>query len=118
LRVAFERKDWQLSNRVCWFGSIHRFEKMVLPACEQAVALAPEAGKIDVTDSRGLARALAGNTAGALKDFTATLESLKVEKDMGGYDAAFLQRREGWIAALKEGRNPFNEALLKSLRIE
>lgn len=104
LRLALERKEWELSNEICWSGSIHGFTKLVLPACEQVVAIAPETWKDMIKDSRGLARAMTGDTTGSIEDFTAAVKPIKDLKDMGVYDAAFLQRREDWITALKEGR--------------
>jgi WD40 repeat protein len=116
LDVSLMMKDPEPNNVLCWFGSIHGFAEMVKPACERAVALAPEVSKGWSRDSRGLARALTGETAGAIEDFTAAVDSIRNLKDISGSGTAFLQRREEWIAQLKDGRNPFNESLLKSLR--
>jgi hypothetical protein len=118
LPAALKMKDPEIDNEVCWLGSIHGFAKMVQPACEQAVALAPEASKGFYIDSRGLARARTGDKAGAIEDFAAAMESLKV---MPGDDPLLLKRlkrREEWIAALKDNRDPFDEKLLKALRTE
>jgi hypothetical protein len=90
----------------------------VKPACEQAVEVAPEGAKGIFRDARGLARALTGDTARAIADFTAFLDYLKGQPNRVGYDQAFLNRRENWIAALKGGRNPFDERLRKALRLE
>jgi hypothetical protein len=119
IHAASETRDPEASNIVCWFGSVHRFATLVMPACEKAVASAPDImTKSMYQDSRGLARALTGNAAGAIEDFTTALESIKANKLLGVFDAAYLQRRENWIAALKEGRNPFDDELLRSLRVE
>ena len=69
-------------------------------------------------DSRGLARALTGDKDGAIEDFMAVVEYVKPLADLGVLNPAFLPRRESWIAALKEGRNPFDEQLLNALRTE
>ena len=74
-------------------------------ACEKAVALAPKHGEI--RDSRGLARALTGNTQGAIEDFQAFV-------DWTNNDEQRLQR-QGWIDALRAGENPFTEVEIKSL---
>ncbi|MFY9610837.1 MAG: AAA family ATPase [Blastocatellia bacterium] len=116
-------KDHEDNNQVCWMGSVNRFAKLVKPACEKAVELAPDTvTKRLYQDSRGLARALTGDRAGAIEDFTTALESIKAFKDLGYYDAALtrtlLRRRQDWIDALKEGRDPFDDAMLKSLRTE
>jgi len=118
VRLALERKDWQVSNETCWMGSLDGFAKLVLPTCEQVISLAPEGWRDVLRDSRGLARGLTGDTKGAIEDFTAAMESIKVLKDMGVYDEAFERRREGWIEALKAGRNPFDAATRMALRNE
>jgi WD40 repeat protein len=117
LDAVLQTKDYEGNNHVCMMGSISRFAKLVKPACEKAVELAPDIPtKRLIQDSRGLARALTGDTAGAIEDFTTALESIKAGPFL--FDAAFLQRRENWIAALKEGRDPFDDAMLKLLRTE
>jgi hypothetical protein len=86
----------------------------VLDACDQAVTLALDYDKADFRDSRGLARALAGNTAGAIEDFEAFVEAYQAEPDLEETVAL----RKAWITDLKAGRNPFDEATLKALREE
>ncbi|HEX2673284.1 MAG TPA: hypothetical protein VHM25_20525, partial [Polyangiaceae bacterium] len=117
-RIALERKDWELSNHVCWLGSLDGLAKEVLPVCEQAIRLAPENWKDMLKDSRGLARALTGDRAGAIDDFSAALKPIRDWNEMGLYDAAFLKRREHWIQALKAGQDPFDSATLDVLRNE
>jgi WD40 repeat protein len=119
LYAALQIKDPEVNNHVCWMGSVNRFAKLVKPACEEAVELAPDSRTRQLyQDSRGLARALTGDKPGAIEDFTTALQSIKAFRDLDIFDAAFLRRREGWIAALNAGRDPFDDALLKSLRTE
>jgi len=118
LRGALQTKAPADSNSVCWLGSVDGFAAIVKPACDQAVELAAEYLKAPFRDSRGLARALTGDTTGAIEDFTALTESIKGLKDLSDEDRTALRRREEWIAALKEGRNPFDKEVLKALRIE
>lgn len=99
--------DW---NGLCWSGSTWNHAAQVMDACQQAVELAPDNG--DFRDSRGLARALTGDKAGAIEDFTAFVEAHKDDETLRK-DVA--QRTE-WIGELKAGRNPFDEATLKALR--
>lgn len=114
--AAREARDHRASNTVCWLGSANRYAKLVLPACEQAVQLAPDSRhRAHYMDSRGLARALAGDTAGAMEDFAVAVEQMKRDT---GYGERFWKLREEWIAALKEARDPFDDAMLKSLRVE
>jgi tetratricopeptide (TPR) repeat protein len=96
------QKSW---NTLCWYGALHEGAKTVISACDTAVALAP--GNGDVRDSRGLARALTGNTAGAIADFQAFIK---------GTDwAEGKKQRQGWIDALKKGEKPFTEKELDKL---
>ncbi|NES85644.1 MAG: hypothetical protein F6K10_31925, partial [Moorea sp. SIO2B7] len=90
---------------LCWFGSLHGYAADVIDACEKAVAKAPENGGYQ--DSRGLARALTGDTAGAISDFQAYV-------DWTGNDKLKAQRQK-WIDQLRAGKNPFTEEVLKGL---
>ena len=65
-------------------------------------------------ESRGIARALTGNTEGAIEDLTAAYEYMKAYPDIF---PAYSERRENWIAALKQGTMPFDQATLKSIRM-
>ncbi|NEP00321.1 MAG: hypothetical protein F6K58_16910 [Symploca sp. SIO2E9] len=76
-----------------------------MDACEKAVALEPDSGMI--LDSRGLARALTGNTAGAIEDFQAFINW--TDSDSGK------EQRQGWIDALKAGKDPFTKEEIESL---
>ncbi|WP_373528367.1 tetratricopeptide repeat protein [Nostoc sp.] len=78
----------------------------VLPACEKAVALAPKNGNI--RDSRGLARALTGNTQGAIEDFEAFIAQTE--------DENYKAQRQRWVKDLRAGKNPFTDAELKKLQ--
>jgi len=99
-------------NTLCWFGSLWGYAADVMDACEQAVELAPDDG--DYRDSRGLARALTGDYAGAIEDFEFYVEWLK-ENDRYEPNGP---KREAWIAELEAGRNPFDAATLEELRNE
>ena len=100
---AAEAAPW---NTLCWFGSLWDHAPEVLFACDRAVALAPDAGWI--VDSRGLARALTGNLAGAIADF----ETFAAWTP----DRAEREQRLEWISHLRAGRNPFTADVLRALR--
>ncbi|MCH7489919.1 MAG: prolyl oligopeptidase family serine peptidase [Gemmatimonadetes bacterium] len=102
-RLTITASDW---NQLCWNGSLWGHAAEVMAACEKAVALAPDHGGI--RDSRGLARALTGDVAGAIDDFKAFVAST-------GNDRSRAQRQD-WIDALRAGRNPFTKELLDQLR--
>ena len=97
-------------NTLCWYGSLWGYASEVMDACENAVELAPDSAGI--RDSRGLARALAGDYTGAIEDFEGYVEWLK---NSGGSDRE-IRSREQWIVELEAGRNPFDEATLDELR--
>nr|MDJ0718341.1 tetratricopeptide repeat protein [Prochloraceae cyanobacterium] len=80
----------------------------VMFACEKAVTLAPENGGI--RDSRGLARALTGNTKGAIEDFQAF-----IEWTYSDYYPDHKAQRQRWIDALRANKNPFTDEEIKSL---
>ncbi|WP_293068235.1 MULTISPECIES: hypothetical protein [unclassified Moorena] len=92
-------------NQICWFGNLHGYAADVMDACEKAVAKDPENGNI--LDSRGLARALTGDTAGAISDFQAYVDSTDNDK--------LKAKRQKWIDELRAGKNPFTEEVLKGL---
>jgi hypothetical protein len=85
----------------------------VLPACEQAVSLAPDQGYI--LDSRGLARALTDDTVGPIEDFQFYIQWAQQPENLEFHsDDATL--RESWIQALQAGQNPFDKETLEALR--
>jgi WD40 repeat protein len=102
-------KDPQLLNKFCWGASLDGFAKQVLEYCEQAVGLAPDDAGIH--DSRGLARALTGDFAGAIDDFRFFIDS-------GEYDESFVQERQQWVIDLYHGINPFTPEILEQLKNE
>ena len=73
------------------------------------VALAPDDGAIRY--SRGLARALTGNSSGAIEDFQAYI----VWAHQNGQKDRVPQRQD-WIAVLKAGRDPFDAQTLEQLK--
>lgn len=112
--MAQHTKNFVLNNRACWYGTLDGFAAVVMPACERAVQLVPADNPLmaaQVRDSRGVARALTGNLRGAAEDFTFFLAHWKEGDDLR-------VRRLAWLDSLKAGRNPFDKATLKALRLE
>ena len=101
-KVEIPTSSW---NDLCRQGSLQKQAADVLPACEKAVALAPEDGNI--RDSRGLARALTGNIQGAIQDFEAFIAQTE--------DKNYKAQRQRWVKDLRAGKNPFTDAELKKL---
>lgn len=95
---------------LCWNGSLWGYAADVMNACEQAVALDPEnAGS---WDSRGVARALVGNTKGAIEDFQDFIDRIEYAEDL---DEVKLQRQR-WVETLRAGKNPFTPEVIEELR--
>ncbi len=94
-----------VGNNLCWWGSLWGSAADVMDAGETAVALEPENGMF--RDSRGLARALTGNIAGAIEDFQAFVDWTDNEQKR-------LQRQR-WLAALRASENPFTQEEIERL---
>jgi hypothetical protein len=101
--LTFEANTW---NSVCWFASLYGHAEQAMPACEAAVA--PDTTVLYIRDSRGLARALVGDTQGAIDDFRYAVE--------GATNEEFVSTRSAWLEALLAGENPFTGEVLKELR--
>jgi WD40 repeat protein len=97
--------DPTLLNSFCWFGSLKGYAPQVLTYCDRAVDLAPFNAAI--RDSRGLARALTGDYAGAIEDFQFCVENDDSEE--------FVRQRQEWILELQAGRNPITPEVLEGL---
>jgi hypothetical protein len=106
-RLKISPGSW---NVICWHGSLWGYPTRVMDACERAVSMAP--GNAGFADSRGLNRALTGDYAGAIKDFTQYADWLERQ----GGNAHERKLRLLWISELSTGRNPFDEATLDELR--
>ena len=98
-KVEIHANSWR---SLCWYGSLRKQGADVMFACNKAVALSPEN-----SDSRGLARALTGNTQGAIEDFEAYIASTD--------DKKLKSQRQQWVNSLRAGKNPFTDEELKSL---
>ena len=97
-----------LLNALCWKGSLDSYAENVLFACDKAVELNPQEGSYH--DSRGVARALLGDSKGAIADLEKAIE-------LGNGDK-YEPKRKAWVKALKAGKNPFTPAELEALENE
>jgi len=95
-------------NNLCWDGALANSAQQVLFACDKAVAAAKNDDLWRYRDSRGLARALIGNSQGAIEDFEFLIEKTGDEK--------LKNQRQAWVQALLAGQNPFTKEELESLR--
>ncbi len=106
--TAVPIKAW---NNVCWNGALDGQAAVVMRACDLAVERAGNDDPIDAfRDSRGLARALMGNTKGAIEDFEFVIGHMK--------NTERKSQRQAWVTALKAGTNPFTPEVLKPMRGE
>ncbi|MFQ4139643.1 hypothetical protein PGN35_025365 [Nodosilinea sp. PGN35] len=103
LKSSISAFDWK---ELCWVGNTYNQAEAVMFACEKAVALDSENG--DIIASRGLARALTGDTQGSIADFRASIEWT--------FDEEAKAQRQRWINALEKGETPFTPQVLESLR--
>lgn len=105
---GLESENWGYQNNLCWSGALLGFATEVLKICDLAVRGSD--GASSVRDSRGVARALAGDLAGAAADFRDVVRA-KERQDQ----EEFLARRRAWLAALEGGTNPMTPEELQSL---
>jgi WD40 repeat protein len=113
LNWSEELGDPSASNDVAWKGATDNMAVSVATAGETAVRTQP--GNGEYRDTRALIRALTGNFKGAIADYDFYLQWASQMEDP---PAAKIKKRQTWEKALKSGSNPFNEALLSSLRDE
>ncbi|WP_081930940.1 TIR domain-containing protein [Lysobacter antibioticus] len=84
------------ANGLCWAAVKRGYAKRVMAICNAAVS--SDAANWMARDSRGVARVLAGDTAGAISDFEAYVRA--------GDRPDVVAQRKRWIARLKAGWRP------------
>lgn len=92
----------QTWDEICWFCSLRGEAAAVLEACDKAVTLEPKSVVI-----RGIAKAIAGDKDGAIKDFQAFIESSNNQEEK--------RLAQDYIDALRAGENPFTDVEIKRL---
>ena len=95
-------------NGNCWWASLAGMPDIALQACDAAVEGAADSERGGHHDSRGVARALAGDYDGAIADFEAYLATISP------ITPAARQRR-AWIEVLERRENPFTPDVLGAL---
>jgi len=102
-RLTMTAPDW---NHLCWQGGLWNRADQVIHACDRAVELDPD--NLEHRDSRGLVRSLLGDSNGAITDFEFFIERVQNPNRKA--------QRQGWVDALRAGRNPFTPELLRAMR--
>lgn len=121
--MQISARSW---SALCWYGSLYGYAPKVLYAGNKAVELDPEYSY----DSRGLARALTGDMAGAIADFQAHIrwiDNIVDNNVQNNEDISDCRRtalielklqRQKWIQFLQVGKQPLTSEeithLLKS----
>ena len=110
---------WQL---LCWYGCLYGYAEKVLFAGEKAVEMLENEAETCCLESRGIARALTNNLAGALEDFkaanVASMWFTVIDREINRSALKTHQQRERWISILEAGENPFTSEELAALREE
>lgn len=104
-RLTMTIDDW---NLLCRQGGCWGQPADVLFACEQAIEMGPKWGP-PYHISRGIVRALLGDTEGAIEDIEFAIEGEYLHKD-------WQARHQSWIDSLQAGKNPFTPEVLEQLR--
>lgn len=99
------------NNSVCWEGAMLNQAAIVLPACEAAVEAAPN--NASYRDSRGVARALTGDRAGAIADFQFYLDRAAAQSTA---NSPVAQSRREAVARLSSPEPLRNDDLIVLLR--
>ncbi|MFN8458546.1 MAG: WD40 repeat domain-containing protein, partial [Anaerolineae bacterium] len=99
--------DVEFNHDLCWRGSLDGFAATVLPTCERALILGPVNGWLYT--SRGVARAMLGDTDQAVSDFKAAVEWFRQNNLYEVYGPL----RETWITELTDQRNPFADPAIR-----
>ncbi len=95
-----------VNNALCWTYALMQQPQKAMPYCDKAVTLDPSGAS---HDSRGVARAQAGDYAGAIADFQYFLDHFQSP------DPSDVALRRAWIKTLEAGRNPFDAETLRRL---
>ena len=114
MAIAFDPDNAGALNNLCWSLSLTGRAAEALQHCDGALDIDPNT--FQAYDSRGLVHALLGDYEQAVDDFTRFLDWLGTQPS--NLYEKYAPARECWIASLRNGENPFDEAELEALRNE
>lgn len=113
--VAHFPRSFAANDDRCLYGALHGDPKAALPFCDTAVALVESTASSQAFAHRGLARALAGDRAGAIDDLE-TAESARLAEGISDERFGYWYGR--MLADLKAGRAPMTaEELVRDRRL-
>jgi tetratricopeptide (TPR) repeat protein len=92
----------------CWYGSLFGSAQRVMASCDKAVAMTPEEGGF-AHARRAFARLRVGDHAGAEADL---VEAIRRWETYGTAPRWILRSRREWLAAIRAGKDPLDEATL------
>lgn len=103
----------QLYNSICQQGSLGGFTDDVMESCDKAVEIAKNSEIGNCLDSRGIARVLTNDFAGAIEDFNAFVEWAAQDNRR---PPETINQRKQWIELLQKNKNPLTEQVLEGLK--
>jgi hypothetical protein len=103
VELVLPTDDADLNDALCQQGAAHGLAEVVLPCCNRAVGLAPTSALY--RDSRGVARLLLEDFAGARRDFNFFL----AWAEENGMDDPLTVQREAWVVAINAGQDPLQD---------
>ena len=107
--VAHFPRAFSANDDRCLQGALFGDPIAALPYCDQAIALVAPEKASDARAHRGIARALAGDTAGAIDDFDAAVSTWR---QAGIADEQFARPYGEFLDTLRAGREVFDAATL------
>ena len=111
--LALRPNYYPAYNGLCWGYALGPATELALEDCDQAILLDPTGAS---RDSRGIVYGRLGRNEDAIADFRAYLAWITEEQPDKLYERYRGPIVEEWIALLEQGKNPFSEELLASLR--
>ncbi len=107
---------WWPHSHLCFYGALYGDPDIALEHCDKAIALEPSERDVALY-RRSIARALVGDLDSAAADMQASMDALDAESSGRRRNTERAEERAEWLAALEEGRNPFDDRTLAELRV-
>lgn len=99
--------EWWAHSHTCFYNALYGNAAAVLDDCDRSIALGPDQPDT-AHDRRAIARALAGDRAGAIADFEVAMDIWR----QGDGDDWRIESRTRWLEALRAGDDPLGPAEL------